>query len=122
MIAEIFKTAGIIAVTTMSQMSGIIDSTKNGKPAIVDIYSEFCGYSQQMANVYANYVPMTDNKNIAFYGVDANEVTGATGEYGIKGVPTFIGFACGKELDRVTGADKNGLSELLTKLGNVKCE
>lgn len=121
MIADIFKTAGIVAITTLSQMNGIIDSTSNGKPAIINIYSEFCGYSQQMANIFASYVPMTANKNIDFYGSDANAVPEITGEFGIKGYPTFIGYACGKELDRVIGADQNGLSELMTKLGNAKC-
>lgn len=121
-IAYILKTAGVIAITTMSQMSGIFDSTKTGKAAIINVYSEFCGYSKLMANVYANNVALTANKNIAFYGADANRIDGVTSDYGIKGVPTFIGLACGKEVDRVTGADEEGLSGLLTKLGNTKCK
>lgn len=120
-IASILTGAGVIIVSSLSQMSGIVDSTANGKPAIVNIYSEFCGYSQQMANVYASYVPLTAHNNVSFYGADANEVSGIGSKYGIQGVPTFIGFACGKELNRVTGADPNGLSELLTQLGNAQC-
>lgn len=120
-IAYILKTAGVIAITTMSQMSGIFDSSKAGKAAIINVYSEFCGYSKMMANVYANHVSLTVNKNIDFYGADSNKIDGVTGDYGIKGVPTFIGIACGKELDRVTGADESGLTQLLTKLGNTKC-
>jgi len=102
-------------------MSGIRKSTSNGKAAVVNVYSEFCGYSKVMADKYVSYVPVTGNKNISFYGADANKLEGLTGQYGIKGVPTFIGYACGKELDRVTGADEPGLSALMTKLGNVKC-
>lgn len=120
-ISDILKAAGIILIGSISQMSGIIESTKNGKAAIVNIYSEFCGYSHKMADVYANYVPITANKNINFYGADANDVDEIKADQGITGVPTFIGFACGKEVNRVIGADKDGLSELLTKLGNVKC-
>lgn len=120
-ISEILKNAGVVALTALSQIRGIIDSTKSGKAAVINVYSEHCGYSQQMASIYANYVPINANKNINFYGVDANTVTGATGEYGIRGVPTFIGLACGKEVDRVTGADEEGLSRLMTKLGNIQC-
>lgn len=120
-IADILKTAGVVAITALSQMSGITDSTKNGKAAIVNVYSEFCGYSKQMAGTYAKYVPLNAGKSIDFYGVDANAVDGVTGSYGIRGVPTFIGLACGKELGRVTGADEPGLADLLTQLGNTKC-
>lgn len=120
-IAYILKTAGVIAITAVSQMSGISDTTKAGKAAIINVYSEFCGYSKMMASIYANHVSLTANKNINFYGVDANKIDGVTGDYGIKGVPTFIGLACGKEIDRVTGADEEGLSRLLTKLSDTKC-
>lgn len=120
-IYDILKAAGVIAVTALSQMSGIMDSSKNGKAAIINVYSEFCGYSQMMANVYVKYVPLNAGKSIDFYGVDANKVAGVTKEYKIGGVPTFIGMACGKEIDRVTGADEDGLSRLITKIGDIKC-
>jgi thioredoxin-like negative regulator of GroEL len=120
-IYDILKTGGVIAVTALSQMSGIMDSTKNGKSAIINVYSEFCGYSRMMANVYVKYVPLNAGKSIDFYGVDANKIEGVTGDYQIRGVPTFIGLACGKEVDRVTGADEEGLSRLITKLGDIKC-
>lgn len=120
-IADILKTAGVVLVTALSQMSGIVDSTKNGNAAIINVYSEFCGYSKQMAGTFANYVPANAGKSINFYGVDVNTVDGVTGQYGIQGVPTFIGLACGKELGRVTGADEAGLSNLMTQLGNAKC-
>jgi thioredoxin-like negative regulator of GroEL len=120
-IFDILKTGGVIAVTALSQMSGIMDSTKNGKSAIINVYSEFCGYSQMMANVYVKYVPLNAGKSIDFYGVDANKIEGVTGDYKIRGVPTFIGLACGKEVDRVTGADEEGLSRLITKLDDIKC-
>ena len=121
MISEILKAAGVVLIASLSQMKGIMDSSSNGKPAIVYVYSEFCGYSQQMANVFTGYVPITANNNIAFYGADANSVHGITNRYDIQGVPTFIGYACGKELGRVTGADEKGLSELMSNLGNSKC-
>ena len=119
-IIEILKNAGVVAITAFSQMSGIQDSTKNGKPAIINAYSEHCGYSHQMASEYANYVPMNDSK-IAFYGVDVNNVDGVTDRYEIRGVPVFIGFACGEQVGRVDGADKTGLSQLMTNLGDKKC-
>ena len=120
-IYDILKTAGVVAITALSQMNGIIDSTKNGKAAVINVYSEFCGYSQTMANVFVKYVPLNAGKSIAFYGVDANKIEGVTGDYQIQGVPTFIGLACGKEVDRVTGADEEGLSRLITKVSDIKC-
>ena len=120
-IADILKAAGVVLVASMSQMTGIINSTNHGKPIVVNIYSEFCGYSHQMASAFANYCPMNDHKNVAFYGADANAIEGIGAAYEIKGVPTFIGFACGKEVNRVTGADQSGLSQLLTELGNTQC-
>ena len=120
-IASILTGAGVLLVSSLNQMSNITNSTANGNPAIVNIYSEYCGYSQQMASAYANYVPLTNNKQISFYGADANAVSGIGSDYNIQGVPTFIGYACGKEINRVTGADQNGLSELLTQLGNTQC-
>ena len=101
-IASILTGAGVILVVPWAKWAESVDSTANGKPAIVNIYSEFCGYSQQMANVYASYVPLTAHNNVSFYGADANGKRNQ-GKYGIQGVPTFIGLACGKELNRVTG-------------------
>ena len=118
-IADILQAAGVIAITSLSQMSGIIQSTSQGKASIVNVYSEYCGYSQKMASNYANRVTLANN--IGFYGVDTNKVEGLTSEYNVLGVPAFIGYACGKEFGRVTGADEDGLSELLTKIGQVTC-
>lgn len=118
-IASILTAAGVAPISSGGQMSGIINYTSNGTPAIVNIYSEFCGYSQQMATPFANFCPI--NANIHFFGADINEVDGIGSAYQIQGVPTFIGYACGKEVNRITGADESGLSQLLTQIGSMKC-
>ena len=119
-IASILNAAGVIALTAISQMTEITETTlNNNKPALVDVYSEHCGYSVQMAQVYAGFV--NNNPNIQFYGADASVMAGLSDQYNITGVPSFIGFACGKEFGRVTGADQEGLSNLINNIGSVTC-
>ena len=120
-IYDILKTAGVIAVTSLSQMSGILDSTKNGKAAIINVYSEYCGYSHMMANVFVKYVPLNAGKSINFYGADANNIQGLTEDYKVGSVPTFIGMACGREIGRVVGAKEDDLSRLVTEISDTKC-
>lgn len=118
-IASILTAAGITIISSQYQLPGIINYTSNGTPAVLNIYSEFCGYSKQMATPFANL--HSDSQNIHFFGADVNEIEGIGAEYKIQGVPTFIGFACGKEVSRVTGADESGLSQLLTQISSMKC-
>lgn len=119
-IGNILQTAGVVALTQLNQFPGMIDSTKNGKPSLVNVYAEYCGFSKQMAQPYAN-LGTSNGNDIAFYGADVVGMSGVTDTYGVKGLPTFIGYACGKEIGRVGGADEEALKDVIKKLKNTKC-
>jgi hypothetical protein len=105
-IIDILKAAGVIAVASVSQMSGIPESTANGKAAVVNVYSEFCGYSKMMAEKYAAFVPITACKTLTFTGPMRTSSMVSLKSWASRESRLLSVFACGKEVERVTGADE----------------
>ena len=73
------------------------------KPVLVDFWAEWCGPCRMLAptidaiaNEHSNVV------SVVKLNVDDNPAAAAT--YGIKGIPTLILFAAGKEVERIVGA------------------
>jgi thioredoxin len=77
------------------------------KPVLVDFWAEWCAPCRMLApTIEAIAAEHSDAISFLKLNVDDNPATAAT--YGIKGIPTLILFADGKEVERIVGAAGKG--------------
>lgn len=73
------------------------------KLVLVDFWAEWCAPCRMLApTIDAIAVEHSSIISVVKLNVDDNPATAAT--YGIKGIPTLILFAEGKEVERIVGA------------------
>lgn len=81
------------------------------KLVVVDFFASWCTpcvrivpYVRELAETYTNAV---------FYKVNVDENTETSEYYGIKAMPTFILYKSGFKIERLQGADQEGLKALI---------
>jgi len=73
------------------------------KPVLVDFWAEWCAPCRMLAPTIDRIADEHSSVvSVVKLNVDDNPATAAT--YGIKGIPTLILFAEGKEVERIVGA------------------
>lgn len=89
---------------------------KSDKPAIVDLWAEWCGPCHMIAPSVTQLATAYEGRAvIAKLNVDENP--NVPGRYGIMGIPTLLYFKDGKEVDRQVGVTGYpGLANKLEKL------
>lgn len=117
-IATKLANAGVTLLST-SMLPEISNYIAQGHPGVINIYSETCGYSQQIATPFANL--QSEYREVRFYGADVDRVEGLGASLEIKTVPTFVGYACGTVVKRLEGADEEALAQLLSQVAAMKC-
>jgi len=120
-IAGVLQGAGIAAIMGLSDLqSRLLSQSTGAHPAVLDVYAEYCGFSKVMAQPFADLARSNSGK-VDFWSADAIQNRDILGEYHVTGLPTLIGFACGKVQDTVTGADQDALEALIGKLKTINC-
>jgi len=89
---------------------------KSDKPAIVDLWAEWCGPCHMIAPSVTQLATAYEGRAVvAKLNVDENP--NVPGRYGIMGIPTLLYFKDGKEVDRQVGVTGYpGLANKLEKL------
>lgn len=118
-IENALNAAQILLITSSAQLKDAVRDSSS-KPVIVDVFSEGCGYSRQMATPFTD-LKTTYGNSVTFLGANAGDHHDIASDYKITGLPTFVGFACGHEVDRVVGASQDGLEKLVMQLKDTKC-
>jgi thioredoxin 1 len=82
--------------------------------AFVDFGATWCGPCKRIAPVFAEEC-LLHGGAATFIKVDVDELDGVAAQYKVSGVPAFIVFKDGVEVDRQVGADEANLRALIAR-------
>ena len=83
------------------------------KLVVVHFSAGWCGASRKITPVFADLAKKFQNVVFFKVDVDVDEMETVAKEFSVKGVPTFLFMKGGSVKDRVVGADKEELEEVL---------
>ncbi|KAM9993890.1 hypothetical protein ACTFIZ_011854 [Dictyostelium cf. discoideum] len=89
---------------------------KNAQKAIVYLTATWCGPCRVMAPVFSTASDAPENSSITFFKVDVDACSKLPICLSCEGVPTFIAYKNGQEIDRFSGANKVDFNNLVQKL------
>ncbi|KAL7104598.1 hypothetical protein ACP275_08G255700 [Erythranthe tilingii] len=84
---------------------------------VVDFTASWCGPCQFIAPFFAELAKILPN--VTFLKVDVDELKSVASDWAVEAMPTFIFLKEGKILDRVVGAKKDKLQQIIAKHQNT---
>jgi len=106
---------GAVTEAAEGGLKRLIDSSPI--PVVVDFWAPWCAPCRSFAPTFES----TANRHLGkavFAKVNTESEQGAGQRHGIRGIPTLVVFAGGKEIARKSGAlDQNSLERWLNELG-----
>lgn len=69
--------------------------------AVVDFWAAWCPPCRALAPIFEKVAER--NKNVRFFKLDVDANSSLANKFGVRGIPTIILFASGKEVDRIVG-------------------
>ncbi|EYU31166.1 hypothetical protein MIMGU_mgv1a015811mg [Erythranthe guttata] len=89
----------------------------NKKLIVVDFTASWCGPCRFIAPFFAELAKKLPN--VTFLKVDVDELKSVASDWAVEAMPTFIFLKEGKILDRVVGAKKDELQQIIAKHQNT---
>jgi thioredoxin 2 len=80
---------------------------RSSVPVVVDVWAPWCGPCRMMAPAFEQAAKELEPK-VRFLKLNSDEEQQAAGQLGIRGIPTMILYAGGREVARQSGAMSAG--------------
>lgn len=97
-------------VTTVAEFDAVLKS----ELVIVDFFAEWCGPCKVISPFVESL--QSDYSSVLFAKVDVDQAQAVASKYKVSSMPTFVYFHKGKEVNRVVGADRAGITTGLDQL------
>lgn len=89
---------------------------KSGKPALVDLWAEWCGPCRQLTPIIEELAAEYGEK-VVIGKLDVDKNPGLTAKFMVRNIPTILFFKDGKMVDKIVGAvPKAKLQEKINSL------
>ncbi|KAJ0987215.1 hypothetical protein J5N97_005571 [Dioscorea zingiberensis] len=104
----------VISVHSSTELEKALKAAANlSRLVILYFTATWCGPCRFMAPVYTSLAEK--NHKVVFLKVDIDELGDVARHWNVSSVPTFFFVKNGKEVDKVIGADKNGLETKISQ-------
>ncbi|XP_055806520.1 thioredoxin H4-like [Solanum dulcamara] len=109
-----FKRTQVIAFHTSTKWKLHFDFLKDtNKLVLIDFTATWCGPCKYMESVLNDFA--AKYTDVEFVKIDVDELADVAQEYGVQAMPTFVLIKKGKVVDKIVGADKDGLKMKIEK-------
>ncbi|KAL2892770.1 Thioredoxin H-type 1 [Bienertia sinuspersici] len=104
----------VVGCHNVDQWKEQFEASKSaGKLVVVDFTASWCGPCRFIAPILADLAKK--HPSVLFLKVDVDELKTVAEEFKVDAMPTFVFLKNGEEIDRVVGARKESLIELVVK-------
>ncbi len=104
-------------ITSMGELQKLANTTRL---TVVDCFATWCGPCKAISPYVEELSKKYSSTNFA--KVDVDDSKDVAEKLGVRAMPTFVFFKNGKEIDRMEGADRNGLEERVKQHGAASFE
>ena len=102
-----------IEINSSEQLTAIFE-TAGSLPVFMDFTATWCPPCQMIKPIYEQIAQANQGKGY-FVKVDVDDQSSIAEQFGIECMPTFIVYKQGKVVEKMEGADKNGLQALVAR-------
>ncbi|KAF3627017.1 Thioredoxin H4 [Capsicum annuum] len=109
-----FKRSQVIAFHSSTKWKLHFDSLKDtNRLVVIDFTATWCGPCKYMDPVLNDLA--AKYTDVEFVKIDVDELADVAQEYEVQAMPTFVLIKKGKVVDKIVGADKDGLKMKIEK-------
>jgi thioredoxin 1 len=102
-------------VTEVTSAADFRETVLKSPIAFVDFYATWCGPCKMIAPYIEKFSEA--HPNIDFYKLDVDEISDITSYYGVSAMPTFLLFKQGEVVEKIVGANPQGINNALVNAG-----
>eukprot|EP01025_Chloroclados_australasicus_P006453 TRINITY_DN12082_c1_g1_i6.p1 TRINITY_DN12082_c1_g1~~TRINITY_DN12082_c1_g1_i6.p1 ORF type:complete len:212 (+),score=17.28 TRINITY_DN12082_c1_g1_i6:220-855(+) len=102
---------GVIHVSSSAEFNSQL---QQGRGVFVDFFAEWCGPCKVVAPIIEHL--SSQFPDVIFIKVDVDQCQELAQEYGVRAMPTFVGFLNGQKVGEVVGANKDQMMDLINKV------
>ncbi|XP_006660611.1 TPR repeat-containing thioredoxin TDX [Oryza brachyantha] len=115
--SAVLKDGDVIAIHSSSELESKLKAASTlSRLAVLYFTAGWCGPCRFIGPVCKSLAEK--HRNVVFLKVDIDELNSVAYRWNVSSVPSFFFVRNGKEIDKVVGADKNGLERKLAQHGS----